>query len=192
MTDNNTTTFTVSQAFRLYESAKSNTALAQAALDKAKSAEYDSLLLVAKAAGGKTFVSDGQIYQIRERKRKDKTNLVFLTKLKRQPKEWLAEAREKMLEEALESADDEAALPDEQVDMAAEEAAKKTEESLADFEQQRRSIDEQVQAQLATYDEQEANKPVRLTNSSTADSSQFFSGSETVTTPDGQEVEVMD
>jgi hypothetical protein len=81
------TSLTLQQAWDLWEAS-------QTASKEAMTAEHEALRTVARAAGGKTFMQDGQLYQIRERKDKATGEHVpFICALKRPPKEWLAEAR---------------------------------------------------------------------------------------------------
>lgn len=67
---------------------------AQKAVDAAQQALNDALVAMKKELTP-TFVHEGQLYQIRVR-----NGSPYMVQLKETPKEWLANAREKRLEEA--------------------------------------------------------------------------------------------
>lgn len=82
------TSLTLPQAWSLWKTA-------QKGVKQAKNTEAEALRTVARAAGGKTFRFEGQLYQVRERKNKTSGEMdVYICKLKKPTREWLAEARE--------------------------------------------------------------------------------------------------
>jgi len=89
MTEQNETTSTslsLEQAWNLYQ-------VALRGVREAQETVHEALRTVARA-GGKTFMHEGQLYQVRERKDKATGEMVpFICELARPPKEWLAEAR---------------------------------------------------------------------------------------------------
>lgn len=87
-TETQTTNLSLSQAWKLWETAKRS-------VEEAQATEHEALRTVARAAGNKTFMYEGQLYQMRERKNAQGVYVPFLCALERSPKEWLADAREK-------------------------------------------------------------------------------------------------
>ncbi len=80
------TNLSLDQAWNLHQVAKK-------AVLEAQATEQEALRTIARAAGTKTFMRDGQLYQIRERKDESGALIPFMCALKRPPSEWLAEAR---------------------------------------------------------------------------------------------------
>ena len=92
--EENTTNLTVSQAWNLWKTAQ------RAVLEAERTAD-EALRTVGRAAGSKTFMYDGQLYQLRERKNKERGEKVpYLCELSRPPGEAIREAREKAYAEA--------------------------------------------------------------------------------------------
>lgn len=85
--DNHTTSLTVSQAWSLWQTS-------QRAVQEARHVEAEALRTVVRAAGGKTFLYEGQLYQVRERvEKRTCVPMPYICKLKKPPQEWLADAR---------------------------------------------------------------------------------------------------